>query len=439
MSMASIARGPETPVLDITIGDMISGMAGCFPDRDAVISRHQNVYLSWREFDQEVDRTARGLAALGLQPFDRIGVWSANCVEWIVLQMACAKAGFVFAGLSPRYRAEELAFVLKKSGMKALFLWDHDASCDYARVLYDARRGQDLALKHVVWMGTNSWMNMLTNGRGLPEYEPQAADAVGIQYTANFGGTPKEVLLTHHNLLNQAWAGSDWLGITERDRVCNPCSLSHCSGSTINGLAAFIRGASVILPSPEFDAQAVLEAIEDEQATVIGGAAEMYRSLLDHPDFSRFDTRSLRAAWMGSAPCPSELLRRVKEKMAIERLAVIYGRTGAPWIAMSADSEDACRVMPNTEVRIVSPGTSDVVPIGTPGELCVRGPFVAHGNDSDMEAMSRAINSEGWLHTGDLAVLHPSGCVSLLASAKDSRAKAAVREERYSLPATIAR
>lgn len=436
MSMASVARGPEAPVLDITIGDMVAGMAACFPDRDAIISRHQNVYLSWREFDQETDRTARGLAALGLQPLDRVGLCSANCVEWIVLQIACAKAGLIFVGLNPSHTVRELASILKKSQTKALFLWDHDERCDYSRILFEVTRDQDLALEHVVWMGTNSWMNMLTAGRGFSEYEPQSSDPAAIQYTSGIDGTPKGVLLTHSSLLNQAWAGSAWLGITEQDRVCNPCPLSHCSGSLINGLAAFIRGASVILPSAEFEPGAVFESIDEERATVLGGSPEMYRALLEHPEFKRFDLSSLRAAWMGSAPCPVGILRDVKEKMSLPRLAVIYGRTGAPWVAMSDDSvmsddpSNSCHVMPNTEVKIVPARGTKPLPWGTPGELCVRGPFVMRPSDDHPQDTLRTLNSEGWLHTGDLAVLKPGGLLEIMGRIKDMpRSKPAAREE----------
>lgn len=438
MSTASVARGPESPVLDITIGDMVAGMAACFPDRDAIVSRHQNVCLSWREFDQETDRTARGLAALDLKPLDRVGLCSANCVEWIVLQIACAKAGLILVGLDQSVTVRELALILKKSQIKALFLWDHDARWDYSRILLEITRDQDLALEHVVWMGTNSWMNMLTAGRGLPEYEPQSSDTVVIQYHSNSDGTPNGVPLTHRSLLNYAWAGSAWLHITEQDRICNPCKLSHCSGSLINGLAAFIRGASVVLPSAEFDAGAVLESIEEEQATVLGGSPEMYRALLDHPEFERFDLSSLRVAWMGSAPCPPRTFRDVTEKMSIPRLAVIYGRAGAPWIAMSEAYPNLCSVMPNTEVKLVQPGAGTPVPPGSFGELCVRGPFVIRGYDGDAEATRRIIDPDGWLHTGDLAALRPSGILEFAAHGTDFlKGKPSVREELSNQAASV--
>jgi fatty-acyl-CoA synthase len=439
---SSIARGLESPVLDITLGDMVAGMAACFPERDALISRHQNVCLSWSELDQEVDRTARGLAGLGLEPFDRVGVWSANCAEWVILQLACARAGFILVSINPSYRAHELASVLRKSHVKALLLWDHDARCNYARILEEATRAQNLPLKHIVWMGTNSWMRMLTNAKNLSERAQLSTDTVNIHYTAGTTGEPKGVLLTHRNLINNAWQVSARLGITEEDRICNPCPLFHYTGSMINTLTALVRGAALILPSPQFDPRSVLQAIQDERATVVGGPAAMYVAQLDYLAFEDFDTSSLRVAWMGGTPCSPEVWRRAKEKMRVGYLSVLYTQTeSAPVIAMTASDDvdgpagmQVGQMLPNVEVKIISRITGQAVPLGSPGELCVRGCMVARELDG---ATDQEIDSEGWLHTGDMAMLQQDGRLQIAGRVvTDSRRpKPVAREER---PATVA-
>jgi fatty-acyl-CoA synthase len=415
------------PLLEKTIGQALADVSARFPDRDALISRHQNARLSWREFDRQIDRTARGLAGLGLRPPDRVGIWSSNCVEWVLLQMACARMGLVLVNVNPAYRSHDLAFVLKKSRMRALALWERDARADYQSILDEARRGQDLALQHTIWLGTESWTRMLENGTGLPSHNARPDDPVNIQYTSGTTGTPKGVLLTHRNLVNNAWLAGEWLGLTEDDRICNPCPLYHCAGSVVAGLSGFLRGATFILPSAQFDARAVLQAVHDERATVIAGVPAMYIAELENQDFAQFDLRSLRAAWMGGAPCPVELLRRVKDQMHSDRVIVIYGQTeSSPIITMSrpGDGFDQCIgnvgcAMPNTEVKIISPITGDVAPAGEPGELCTRGYLVMAGYDDEPEATSRAIDGDGWLHTGDLAVLDQDGRFQITGRAKE--------------------
>jgi fatty-acyl-CoA synthase len=227
--------------------------------------------------------------------------------------------------------------------------------------------------------------------------------------------------------VNNSWLTGAWLGITEEDRYCNPCPLYHCAGSVVIGLSALIRGAAMILPAAQFEARAVLEAIHLERVTLLGGVPTMYIAQLEHPEFSRFDLRSLRAAWMGGAPCPTEVLRRVKCDFHCERVVVLYGQTeSSPIITMSPpeDGFEQCAdnvgcAMPNTEVKIASPLTGEAVPAGEAGELCTRGYLVMAGYDDEPEATSRAIDREGWLHTGDLAVVDESGHFQITGRAKE--------------------
>ncbi len=427
MTRLSYVRGPDAPLLEEAIGDALSQIAVAFPDRDALISRHQNIRLSWQTFDREIDRVARGLAGLGLKAQDRVGIWSPNCAEWVLVQMACARAGFVLVNVNPAYRSHDLGFVLKKSRMRVLVLWERDARADYKSILNEARIGQDLALEHTIWLGTNSWTQMLEHGSDLPASPVLATDPINIQYTSGTTGTPKGVLLTHRNLINNAWLSGAWMSLTQDDRVCNPCPLYHCAGSIVTGLSALLRGASLILPSAQFDACAVLEALDAERATVIAGVPTMYLAQLEHPEFSRFDLSSLRAAWMGGAPCPIDLLQDVRHRMHCERVLVVYGQTeSSPVITMSPpeDSFEDCAdnigcAMPNTEVKIATLVTGETLPLGERGELCTRGYLVMQGYDDEPESTRRTIDSEGWLHTGDLASLREDGHFQITGRAKD--------------------
>src|SRR5579884_2996827 len=225
----SYASGPAAPIFETTIAQIFRETAAAHPDREALISIHQNVRLTYRELLAEAERTAYGLAGLGLQPGDRVGVWSANCVEWILLQLGCAIAGLVLVNVNPAYRAFDLGYVLRKSRMRALFLRERDARADYTAILDDARRDQDLALQHIVYFDHHSWRDMLS--RGTPVHTAtRPSDVANIQYTSGTTGSPKGVLLTHRNLVNNAWSIAEWTRITPADRMCVPLPLYHCAG-----------------------------------------------------------------------------------------------------------------------------------------------------------------------------------------------------------------
>jgi fatty-acyl-CoA synthase len=423
----SYARGPDAPILEKTIGEMLADTVARFPDREALVSCHQNLRLTWRQLDDQVERAARGLAGLGLMPGDRVGIWSSNCAEWVLLELACARAGCLSVNVNPACRSHDLRFVLKKSRMRGLAYSEKDARAHYAAILEEARAGEDLALEHTIVLSPESWTRLCDNGRDLPAHRVCPHDPANIQYTSGTTGTPKGVLLTHRNLVNNAWLIGAGLGITEQDRYVNPCPLYHCAGSVVAGLAALVRGAAMILPSAQFDAGMVLQAIDAERATLLGGVPTMYIAQLEHPEFSRFDLSSLRTTWMGGAPCPIEVLRRVKDQMRCPRIVVLYGQTeSSPIITMSRASQsfEECAgnvgfAMPNTEVKVASLTTGEPVPPGQPGELCTRGYLVMAGYDEEPEATSRAIDRQGWLHTGDLGVFDPRGCFQITGRAKE--------------------
>jgi fatty-acyl-CoA synthase len=422
----SYSKGPEAPLLDLTLAEALAESARRWPDGEALIVRHQKIRWTWREFDAEVTRVARGLAGLGLQPQDRVGIWSSNCAEWVLLQYACARAGYVLVNVNPAYRSHELSFVLRKSQMKALFLWEQDARANYREIL-EAARTPEQALRHVVYLGTGDWTSLLASGRDLPSEPVRPGDPTNIQYTSGTTGDPKGVLLTHRGLVNNAKFTGEWMRLTHEDRFCVPFPLYHCAGCVCSVLNCVVHGAAIILPSAGFDAGEVLRAIHEEQATAIGGVPTMFIAELNHPDFEKLRPTTLRVAIMGGAPCPVELLKRVNSEMQCPDVAVVYGQTEAsPLVTMHApDATFEQRVSTvgsahvNNEVKVIDPATGETVPCGELGEICSRGYNVMLGYDQEPAATARAIDADGWLHTGDLAIMREDGQFHIRGRAKD--------------------
>jgi len=423
----SYACGAVVPLLEKTISQALRDAAAKFADRDALVVLHQDVRLSWRRLDSEVTRVARGLAGLGLRPGDRAGIWASNCAEWVLLQHAAARAGVVLVNVNPAYRSYELRYVLRKSRIRALFLHEKDARADYREILEESRSGETLELEHAIWLGTESWEEMLARGVDFAE-RGGPYDVANIQYTSGTTGSPKGVMLTHHNLLNNGMSMAMGLKAAECDRICAPVPLYHCFGSVIGSMVSVTSGAALILPSPQFDARATLEAVQSERATALYGVPTMFIAQLTQPDFHRFDLTSLRTGVMAGAPCPIEVMRTVVERMHVPELTIVYGQTEtSPGLTMSAaDDPLELRVttvgkpLPNTEIQIVDTRTGAQLPVGEQGELCARGYMVMKGYDQDQASTAAVMDAEGWLHTGDLAVMRPDHYFSFKGRAKDT-------------------
>jgi fatty-acyl-CoA synthase len=424
----SYLRGAAVPLLNLTLSQALAETARKFPGREALVVCHEGVRLTWSELDREVTRAARGLAGLGLRPGDRAGIWASNCLEWVLLQYAAPRAGVVLVNVNPAYRSHELRYVLAKSHIRALFLRENDSRANYREILAESRNGDRLPLEHIVWLSDASWHDMIAGGADFVKDAAMPDDVVNIQYTSGTTGSPKGALLTHRNLLNNGMVMGMGLKATETDRICAPVPLYHCFGSVIGSMVSVVSGAALILPSPQFDALATLEAVHRERATALYGVPTMFIAELEHPEFARFDLTSLRTGVMAGAPCPIELMRRVVERMHCPEITIVYGQTeSSPGITMSrADDPLELRVatvgtaLPNTEIQIVDPKTHRRLPIGQQGELCTRGYLVMKGYDADPKATAKAIDSEGWLHTGDLAAMRPDGYFSFRGRAKDT-------------------
>ncbi len=414
------------PLLDRTTGEQLWFVANQWPDRTAVVSMHQNRRLSWGELLDAADRVAGGLAQLGVAGNDRVGVWATNCYEWPVVQFACARLGAILVTVNPACRSHELSFILRKSRMKALFLRERDDRTGYLEVLDEATQDTAVNLRHAICFDTPEWQNLLS----CEPVKPAAAqldDVVNIQFTSGTTGHPKGVLLTHRNLVNNGFLIARTLRYSERDRICLPVPFSHCFGNVIGTMAALASGAAIVLPNWYFDAGATLAAIDKEKATSLYGVPTMFIAELSHPEFARFDLTSLRTGVMAGAPCPIELMRKVTTDLHCPQLTIGYGLTEtSPIVTMSEVEDDVERrvstvgkAMPCTEIKVVSAANGEVVETGVQGEVCARGYMLMKGYDDDPEATSRAIDAEGWFHTGDLGTMHEDGYLRITGRAKE--------------------
>jgi fatty-acyl-CoA synthase len=424
--MLSYSRGPEEPLWEKTIGQVFDQTVDLSGDSLALVSRHQSKRYSWRELRDRADCVARGLWTLGIRPGNRVGLWSTNCVEWVMVHLGCARAGAILVNVNPAYRTHELAFTLRRSGVKALFLWERDSRAEYAQILREARQGQRLPLEHVLVFGTAVWEEFL-QAQCEVHTAIQPEDVANIQYTSGTTGMPKGVMLTHRNQVNNGRMLAQGMRYTERDRICVPLPLYHCFGCVIGTMSALASGAAMILPNWTFDARATLQAVEAEQVTSLYGVPAMFIAELGLSEFKNFNLTSLRTGMMAGAPCPVEVMKRVMGEMHCPELTIGYGQTeSSPVVTMSAaDDPVEIRVstigkaLPCTEMKIVSTLDHSTVPAGEPGEVCARGYMVMKGYDGEPEATARAVDPEGWLHTGDLGVMREDGYIHLTGRAKD--------------------
>jgi fatty-acyl-CoA synthase len=422
----SYARGPDRPLLNLTIGDLLHRTANRFPDRLAVASCHQAQRLTWAQLSDEANRVARGLWSLGIRRGDRVGLWSTNCIEWITMHMGCARAGAALVNVNPAYRSHELQYTLKKSRMKALFLWHKDKRADYEEILGRARHGLDLELDHTIYFDSSEWPALKDAPGELPAHVA-VDDVANIQYTSGTTGLPKGVMLTHHNIVNNGQFLAHGFHYTEQDRICLPVPLFHCYGCVIGTMTAVNTGAAILLPNWTFDPRATLKTIHDERATSVYGVPAMYVAEMALPDFSTYDLTSLRTGMMSGAPCPVELMKRVLDEMHCRELVIAYGQTETSPVVTMSDAADTIeirvktvgRAMPQTEIRIVSTVTGETLPVGEQGEVCARGYAVMKGYDGDPEGTATVIHPDGWLHTGDLGIMHADGCIHLTGRSRD--------------------
>jgi fatty-acyl-CoA synthase len=431
---ASYAHGTSTvPLLGETIGANLERTVARVPDSEALVSCHQGMRFTWAELNAAVDRLACGLLGFGLAQGDRLGVWSPNRYEWALTQYATAKLGVILVNINPAYRTSELEYALRQSGCRVLVAAPEFKGADYRAMVEEVRDGLP-ALEQVVFLDSPEWDGLAAGEGGPDEAELRARmdeldfdDPINVQYTSGTTGRPKGATLTHHNILNNALLLGGTLGYTEADRVCIPVPLYHCFGMVIGNLACSLSGACIVYPEAAFDPLATLEAMATERCTSVYGVPTMFIAELDHPRFSEFDLSSLRTGIMAGSPCPIEVMRRVGSEMGIEEMTIAFGMTETspastmvrPDDTLEHRCETVGQAMPHTEIKIVDPVSERTVARGESGEFRTRGYLVMSGYWDEPERTAEAIDSAGWMHTGDLATMDEDGYVRIVGRIKD--------------------
>ncbi len=443
----------DVPLRYETIGAALAAAAARHGQREALVVRHQGMRLRYDELNERVGTLAAALLALGLAPGERIGIWSTNCAEWVLTQLAAARAGLVLVTVNPAYRRAELEHALGKTGCAALVFGEGFRDTRYADLLGEllpaAKRaapgpaGLDdpalPALRHLICIGDCelpaarpfAGLAALADGAALARLEAvapslQPDDPINIQFTSGTTGLPKGATLTHCNILNNGFFCAEAMRLQPGDRLCIPVPLYHCFGMVMGVLGALTHGVTMVFPGDAFDPGAVLEAVAAERCTALYGVPTMFIAELQHPQFDTYDLSSLRTGIMAGAPCPIEVMRRVMSRMHMGEVTIAYGMTETSPVSFQSAVDDPIelrvstvgRIHPHVQVKIVD-GEGRVVPRGVAGELCTRGYSVMLGYWDDPQRTAEAIDPAGWMHTGDLATLDEAGYCRIVGRVKD--------------------
>ena len=459
MKGSYLHRGGDVPLLGVTIPEHFANIVNRFGNREAVVSLPQNRRLSYNELKEESDRLACGLIGIGVKCGERVGIWATNNIEWLLLQIATARIGAVLVNINPAYRSKELAYAIKSSDLSAIFTIPSFRKSDYVTMLVElipelkempANRlssSQFPNLKRVVLYdpsspesthrphsGFTTWHEMMSEADGIASEQLDLItttldidDPINIQYTSGTTGFPKAVILTHHNILNNAWFSARAMHFTETDRLAVPVPFYHCFGMVLANLLCLSVGACVVIPCEHFDAGLVLKAIDQEQCTALHGVPTMFIAELEHPQFKHFNLSSLRTGIMAGAPCPPVLMRRVIEEMHCSEILIGYGQTEASPLTHLTRREDSFerRIetvgsnLPHQEVKVVDTQNGATQPINTIGEICFRGYHIMKGYFGDKEATAAAIDAAGWLHSGDLGLMDADGYLRITGRLKE--------------------
>lgn len=423
----------ETPILEETIGENFERIVGGSPDAEALVDVSGNRRWTYSELNADVDLVARGLMALGVEKGDRVGIWSPNCAEWTVVQYATAKIGAILVNVNPAYRTHELAYVLNQSGVRMLIAATTFKTSDYRRMIEQVRPDCP-TLKDVVFLGTADWDSLRNRAEIVSAHRLSArlaaldnTDPINIQYTSGTTGFPKGATLSHRNILNNGFFVTELLKLEPRDRLCIPVPFYHCFGMVMGNLGCTTHGATMVIPAPGFDPGRTLAAIEAERCTGVYGVPTMFIAMLGNPDFGRWDLSSLRTGIMAGSVCPVEVMKRCMAEMNMTEVSIAYGMTETSPVSCQTLIDDDLerrtatvgRVHPHVEIKIVDTDTGDIVERGQTGEFCTRGYSVMLGYWRDEATTREVIDPDGWMHTGDLAVMRDDGYCNIVGRLKD--------------------
>jgi fatty-acyl-CoA synthase len=425
------------PLIGETIGDFLDTIAAEFGGNEALVSVFEDRRLTYAQFLDEVNCCARALMALGVEKGDRVGIWSTNCAKWVIVQFATAKVGAILVNINPAYRLHELEFALRQSECQWLIIGEGFRDADYAAMVADVEATLP-ALHRVVSLvpkaGLLAWDDFL---RGAEEIEAAALaerqgsldfdDVINIQCTSGTTGFPKGAMLTHHNILNNGFWIGERMRLTDRDRLCIPVPFYHCFGMVLGNLACVTHGATMVLPAPHFSPIHTLEAVAHERCTALHGVPTMFIGQLCHPQFHEFDLRSLRTGIMAGAPCPIEVMKRVMREMHMAEITIACGMTETSPVCNMTEVDDPIelrvstvgKVMPHQEQKIIDLEDQRILPRGGQGELCYRGYHIMCGYYNNPEGTQQTIDANGWLHSGDIAMMDEQGYVRITGRLKD--------------------
>ena len=425
----------DVPLIEQTIGDNFDATVARFPDREALVDVAQGARWTWSELKRDVDVAARGFLAAGVEKGDRVGIWAPNCAEWTIVQFATAKIGAILVNINPAYRTHELKYVLGQAGIRMIVAAPSFKTSDYAAMIEEVR-GELPGLEQVVLIGTDSWRDLMAGAeRVSPDNlaETQSGldngDAINIQYTSGTTGFPKGATLSHRNILNNGYFVGELCRYTEEDRVCIPVPFYHCFGMVMGNLACSTHGAAMLIPAPGFDPAKTLQACRDERATSLYGVPTMFIaewSLFDKGgDFGVDMVSSIRTGIMAGSPCPAELMKKVIAS-GIEEMTICYGMTETSPVSTQTRTDDSFdhkvgtvgRVGPHLEIKVVDPVTGETLPRGEPGEFCTKGYSVMLGYWEQPDKTDEVLQ-DGWMHTGDIAVMGQDGYVEITGRIKD--------------------
>ena len=434
----------DVSLLETTIGADLAATVARVPDGEALVECATGRRWTYRQLWDDVTAVARGLASLGLEKGDRVGIWAPNCAEWTLVQYATARLGVVLVNVNPAYRAHELGYVVGQSGMRAIVAVPELKGASFADMIEQVRPDHPHLTAVVLigppgggagpWAANSTAWEALTDAGRASDLDVDAVEAtldpgdpINIQYTSGTTGFPKGATLSHRNILNNGFAVGELLHYTADDRIAIPVPFYHCFGMVMGNLAATSHGATMVIPAPMFDPAATLRAAAQERCTSLYGVPTMFIAMLSDPSFDEHDLSALRTGIMAGSPCPVEVMKQVIDRMGAEEVSICYGMTETSPVSTQTRTDDSVerrvstvgRVHPNLEVKVVDPLTGDVVPRGTAGELCTRGYSVMLGYWEEPAKTAEAIDADAWMHTGDLAVMDDEGYVSVTGRIKD--------------------
>lgn len=432
--MESYAAGETTPaLLETTIGADFERTVAAHGDREALVEVATGRRWTYAELNADVDALARGLIGAGIAVGDRVGIWAPNCAEWTMVQFATAKIGAILVNVNPAYRTHEFAYAVNQSGLRLLIAAESFKTSDY-RGMVEQTVDQCPTLERSVFIGTDDWAGLLAEGEQVPVgavaerlagLSPE--DPINIQYTSGTTGYPKGATLSHRNILNNGFFTTELINFTEADRLVIPVPFYHCFGMVMGNLGCTTHGAAMIIPAPGFDPEITLRTIAAEQATGVYGVPTMFIAMQNHPTFAEHDLSSLRTGVMAGSICPVEVMKRCVEDMHMAEVAIAYGMTETSPVSCQTRTDDDLerrtatigRAHPHVEIKVVDPATGETVERGEPGEFCTRGYSVMLGYWDDPDKTAEAIDADGWMHTGDLAVMREDGYANIVGRIKD--------------------